>query len=207
MSLGIPENRVNNINPLNMDTRIKETLDAWLKYGTVAIVFRLGQYYFLEDGERELFDPYMVKILFFILIGFAIYYMFVKPYIPINLEHPIFQNVANDTLMFGTVLISSHVLDVIMGDGELFSMNWLKSSGAILIAFAVYQVFVHPFVPTDKLTPETKPVVDDWLKFGVFLVAARFLQGESFNQEWFLSVVFVLLGFGAYHVVTKKLIA
>jgi len=207
MSLGIPENRVNNINPSNMDTRIKETLDAWLKYGTVAVVFRLGQYYFLEDGERELFDPYMVKILFFILIGFAIYYMFVKPYIPINLEHPIFQNVANDTLMFGTVLVSSHVLDVIMGDGELFSMDWLKSSGAILIAFAAYQVFVHPFVPTDNLTPETKPVVDDWLKFGVFLVVARFLQGESFNQEWFLSVVFVLLGFGAYHVVTKKLIA
>uniref|UniRef100_A0A6C0CAT2 Uncharacterized protein n=1 Tax=viral metagenome TaxID=1070528 RepID=A0A6C0CAT2_9ZZZZ len=206
MSLGIPENIATVINPSNMDSRVKETLDAWLKYGTVALIFRLGTYYFLDDENAELFDTNSLKILLFILIGFTVYYMVIKPYIPINLEHPVLQNVASDTLMFGTVLVSSHVLDVAFGDEELFSMEWLNSSAIILVAFAVYQVLVHPFVPTDKLSPRVQPIVDDWLKFGVFLVAARFLQGRSFNQEWILSVICVLLGFAAYHLVTKKLI-
>jgi hypothetical protein len=189
-----------------MDSRVKETLDAWLKYGTVALIFRLGTYYFFDDENAELFDADSLKILLFILIGFTIYYMVIKPYIPINLEHPILQNIANDTLMFGTVLVSSHILDVMFGDEDLFSMDWLKSSAIILIAFAAYQVFVHPFVPTDQLSPRTAPIVDDMLKFGVFLVAARFLQGRSFNQEWILSIISVLVGFAVYHLVTKKLI-
>jgi len=206
MSLGNPENITTNINPTNMDVRTKETLDAWLKYGTVALIFGLGSYYFFGDEDAELFDAESLKILFFILIGFTVYYMVIKPYIPVNLQHPIFENVANDTLMFGTVLITSHILDVAMGDEDLFSTDWLKSSAIILIAFAAYQVFVHPFVPTDKLSPRVQPIVDDWLKFGVFLIVARFLQGRSFSEEWMLSVLCVLLGFTAYHLVTKKLI-
>lgn len=204
MSLG--QQMPMNISPSTMDPRFKETLDAWLKFGTAYLVYRLGMYYFVEPNG-ELFDSYSLQIIFYILIGFTIYYMFIKPYIPVTFEHPILRNVGNDTLMFGTVLLTSHLLDVIMGGADLFNRDWFVSSGIILVAFAAYQVFLHPFVPTDKLSPQLKPIADDWLQFGAFLIIARILQGRSLtDQSWIMSVLFALLGFAGYELVTKKLI-
>jgi len=206
MSLGTPQNMKDIVTPSSMDTKIKETLDAWLKYGTAYLIYRLGTYYFVDNENTELFDTASLQIILYVLVGFTIYFMVVKPYVPSRFEHPVLQNISNDTMMFGTVLVSSHVLDVLMGDGEFFNADWLKSSGIILVAFAAYQVFVHPFIPTEKLSPTVKPIADDWLKFGSFLLFARLLQGRSIDQRWVLSVLCVLVGFTGYHLVTKKLV-
>ena len=208
MSLGIPQN-ANKITRTPMSVRTKESLDAWLKYGTVFLIYRLCTYYFTEydNMNAELFDAESLQIILFILIGFTIYYMLVKPYVPLNFEHPIFQNVASDTLMFGTVLVTSHILDIYMNNGDAFNADWLKTSGIILLAFAAYEVFINPFVPLTSVSPSSKPVVEDWLKFGSFLVFARLLQGRSvLDQQWILTVLFVLLGFTGYHLVTKRLL-
>jgi hypothetical protein len=203
MSLGSP---INTPTLSNMDSRIKETLDAWLKFGTAYLVYRLGTYYFIEDESTTLFDAETLQIILYIIVGFTIYYMIVKPYIPVGFEHPVLRDIANDTLMFGTVLISSHILDVLLSGGDFMNSEWLKSSGIILVSFAAYQIFIHPFVPTEKLSPKAKPIVDDWLKFGTFLLVARLLQGREIDQNWLYSVFFVLLGFTCYHLITKKLI-
>ena len=196
------------VSPSTMNTRVKETLDSWLKYGTVYLIYKVCMYYFVEsDSDAVLFDSESLHIIFYILIGFTIYFMIVKPYIPVNLQHPILKDVANDTLMFGTVLLSSHLLDVWMGGADVFNKDWLSSSAIILVSFASYQVLVHPFIPTDNLSITARPVANEWLKFGTFMVVARVLQGRSVtDQNWALSVLFILMGFAGYSLVTKKLL-
>lgn len=206
MSLGMPVQMTASLS--SMDIRVKETLDAWLKYGTVYLIYRVLSFYFMEqNGNAELFDAESLQIILYILIGFTIYFLVVKPYIPVNLQHPILRNIANDSLMFGTVLLSSHLLDVWMGGADMFNAEWLSTSGIILVSFAAYQVFLNPFIPTDKLSVVVKPIADDWLKFGTMLVVARVLQGRSITDEnWMLSVGFILVGFAGYNLVTKQLL-
>lgn len=192
----------------SMDTKSRDVLDAWLKYGTVFLVYRLCSYYFFETGsDAKLFDAESLRLVLFILLGFTLYYLLVKPYIPVNLQHPIFKNIANDTLMFGSVLVSMHLFESFVSPSD-YSMdsNWLKNAGLILLSFAAYRVFIDPFIP--KTTSATwKPVVNDWAQFGSFLVFFRLLQGKSVvDQKWITSVLFVLLGFTGYHFVTKKLL-
>jgi len=206
MSLGQPIS--SGLSLSNMDPRFKETLDAWLKYGTAYLVYRLGMYYFVETDDVALFDSYSLHIIFYILIGFTIYYMFIKPYIPVTFEHPILRDIGNDTLMFGTVLLTSHLLDSLMGGADLFNSDWIVSSGIILVAFASYQVFIHPFIPTDRLSPQLEPVANDWLQFGTFFIVARLLQGRSLTDPtWIMSIIFILLGFAGYETITKKIIS
>lgn len=192
----------------SMSPKSREVLDAWLKYGTVFLIYRLCTYYFFETSpDAKLFDAESLRLVLFILLGFTIYYLLVKPYIPVNLQHPIFKNIANDTLMFGTVLLSMHLLESLVDPTEyVMDTHWLKTAGLILLAFAAYRVFIDPFIPK-SLSPTWKPVVNDWAEFGSFLVFFRLLQGKSIlDKKWITSVLFVLLGFTGYHFVTKKLL-
>lgn len=196
------------INLTTMDAKMKEVLDAWLKYGTVFLIYRLCTFYFLSDNKNEvLFDKDSIQLVLFILIGFTLYFLLVKPYIPVHLQHPILNNIANDSLMFGTVLVTSHLMDSWMSNGDYFNKEWLKSAGIILFAFASYRVLINPFIPIKNIGPAATPIVRDWAQFGTFLIALRLMQQKSvMDQKWILSVLFALLGFTGYHLITKKLI-
>ena len=192
-----------------MDSKMKNVLDAWLKYGTVFLIYRICTYFFFDrdNPNATFFDRESLQLAIFILIGFTVYYLVVAPYLPINIQHPILRNIANDSVMFGTVLVTSHILETYMSDGKFFNQEWLKTAGIILLSFASYRVLVQPFIPLNRLSPVTQPIVSDWAQFGTFLVAFRLLQGKSLaDQNWILSVLFALLGFAGYHLITKKLI-
>lgn len=212
MSCGMPNMNYPNENMITlntMSTKTKEVLDAWLKYGTVFLIYRLCTYFFFdrENPNAQLFDKQSLLLVLFILIGFTIYFLLIKPYIPVNFQHPIIRNIANDSLMFGTVLVTSHIMESFMNRGDFFNKEWLKTAGLILLAFASYRVLVHPFIPLNNLNPTIAPIVSDWAQFGTFLVAFRLLQGKSVvDQKWILSVLFALLGFTGYHLITKKLV-
>lgn len=212
MSLGMPNQIYPNENMLTlntMDSRLKDTLEAWLKYGTVFLVYRLCMYYFFDSDKpnAELFDKASVQVALLILVGFTIYYLLVKPYIPVTFQHPILRNIANDTLMFGTALIFTHVVETYMTDGQYFDTASLKNAGFILLAFAAYRVAIDPFIPRGKMNARTTSIVDDWAQFGTFLIVFRILEQKSLlDQRWILSVLFVLLGFTGYELVTKKLV-
>jgi hypothetical protein len=191
-----------------MDNPVRQTLDAWLKFGTVFLVYRICTYFFFDryEPDAHLFDKESLLLVFFILIGFTIYYLLVKPYIPISSQHPIIKNLENDMLMFGTVLVSSHLLEAWMDDGDYFNKEWLKTAGVILLSFATYDIIVNPFIPFDNMRPTVKPIVHDWAKYGTFLIVFRLLQGRAFDTKWILSVLFALFGFTIYQLVTKKLV-
>lgn len=187
---------------------IKNTLNSWLKYGTVFLTYRLSSYYFIDrdQSDTELFDAESLQLVLFILLGFALYYLLIEPYIPINLQHPILQNIAKDTTMFGTVLVSAHLMESYMCEESSFDNQWLKTTGMILLSFASYRIFIDQFIPRDTLSPTIRPIINDWAQFGTFLVVFRLLRGKSvFDQRWILSVLFVLLGFTGYHLITKKI--
>lgn len=81
-----------------------------------------------------------------------------------------------------------------------------KTTGMILLSFASYRIFIDQFIPRDTLSPTIRPIINDWAQFGTFLVVFRLLRGKSvFDQRWILSVLFVLLGFTGYHLITKKI--
>lgn len=191
-----------------MNDRVKNTLDAWLKFGTVFLVYRICSYYFFEhDPSAVLFDKKSVLMVLYILLGFTLYYMLVAPNVPINLQHPILRNIASDTVMFGTVLVTSHVIEAYSGSGDYFSGNWLKNSGMIILAFAIYRIVVNPFIPMENFKPSTAPIVSDWAQFGTFLVVLRLLNGGSvLDQKWIMSVLFALLGFAGYHLISKRFV-
>jgi len=192
-----------------LNTSIKNTLNSWLKFGTVFLIYRLCMYYFIDRDkcDNELFDSESLQLVLFILLGFALYFLLIQPYIPIHLQHPVLQNIANDTLMFGTVLVSSHLMESYACDESYFDNEWLKTAGLILLAFATYRVFVDQFIPFDTMNPTVRPIVHDWAQFGTFLVVFRLLRGKSvLDQKWILSVLFVLLGFTGYHLITKRLL-
>tara|TARA_B100000902_G_C27289271_1_gene906240 strand:- start:1007 stop:1555 length:549 start_codon:yes stop_codon:yes gene_type:complete len=52
-----------------------------------------------------------------------------------------------------------------------------------------------------------RDLVVDWVKFSTMFVVSRLLAGGDLgDQEWMMGCLYTLLGFTAYHMVTKKLI-
>lgn len=193
----------------NLTPRVRNTLDAWLKFGTVFLVYRICTYFFFdrENPNAKFFESDSVKLVLYILLGFTLYYMVIKPYIPVNMQHPVIRNLTNDMLMFGTVLVTSHVLETAMDHGQYFNKQWLKTAGIILLSFAAYDIIINPFIPYEKMKPRAALLVHDLTKYGLFLVFFRLLQGKSIlDQKWMFSVLFVLLGFTAYQTITKRII-
>jgi len=191
-----------------MDPRLRDTLEAFLKYGTVFLIFRLCSFYLMDKSSSDttFVDKQTAKLVGFIMFGFAIYFMLVHPYIHPQFAHPIIQNVYDDTLMFGTVIIVTHLAESYMSGDKMFDMDWMRNAAYILLAFAAYRVFVNPFIPFEKMSPAVSPLVSDWAQFGTFMIAFRLLSGKSFDQNYLLAILFVLLGFTGYRLITNKLI-
>ena len=52
-----------------------------------------------------------------------------------------------------------------------------------------------------------RDLVVDWVKFSTMFVVSRLLAGGDLgDQEWMMGCLYTLLGFTAYHMVTKKLV-
>ena len=186
------------------NSALKNTIEAWLKFGTVFLTYRFFVYYLDNNGtDKKFFDKQYVLMVFYLLLGFAIYYMLIDPVAPKPNIVPILNNVIEDTMLFGTVLVSSHVIESYMGgSNKYFNGNWLKNSALVLAAFAAYRIFIEPMVPRHKQSD----LVNDWLQFGVFLVTYRVLSVGSIDQKFIYSVLLSLLGFGIYDAGVKKLI-
>jgi len=190
----------------NKKTSFNETLDALLKYGTIFVIYRICSYLFF-DNRKNLFDSTNIKFVIYLLIGFTIYYMIIKPIIPVNMEHPIIKNITNDTLMFGTVLISSRLIESYLSNGNYFDTKWLKTFGCILIALASYRIVIDPFIPTENISTYVRPISDDILQYGTAMIIFHFLYYQKIpDEKHILSMLFVLTGYTGYHIITKQII-
>lgn len=108
--------------------------------------------------------------------------------------------IRNDWLKVGTMLVVSHLLS----GGDIQDRDWMMSSLYTLLGFTTYHLVTAKL--DTSATGEYKPIADDWMKIGTMLVVSRVLAEKQLNQEWMKSSLFTLLGFTAYHIVTKQII-
>lgn len=193
-----------------IDPRLRNTLEVWLKFGTVFLVYRIGTYLIFDFGrnDRRLFDIKTVQLVVFILIGFTLYYLLVKPYVPVpGFEHIMMRNIMNDVLMFGTVILVTHFLESYMDNTPYFTERWIKNSSMVLLAFIIYDVLINPLIPKDNMPLKNIPMIDDISKYGFFLIILRILEGKNLlDVRWIVSVIVICSGFVIYYKGTKKLI-
>lgn len=192
-----------------VDPRLHESLVAWIKFGTVFIVYRIGSYLLFDAGrtDKPLFDMEMIRLVVFVLIGFTLYYLLVKPYVPFPEHDLILRNTINDTLMFSTVLIVTQFLESYMNNTPFLTEQWVKNSSLILLSFIIYNVFVSPFIPRKNIPLKDLPMVNNLAKYGFFMIILRILEGKSLlDVKWIASVVLVLIGFLAYFYGTQKIV-
>lgn len=113
-----------------------------------------------------------------------------------------FQDIMNDLLKVGTMLVVSRVLS----GGSLQDPAWQRSSLFTLLGFTAYHILTKNFIDTERFG-EYKSIADDWLKVGTMMVVSRLLSGGSLtDRAWQMSSLFTLLGFTAYNLLTKNFI-
>ena len=182
---------------------VKDTLKTFVKFGTVFLVYRLCNYFIIENRSSPFLDYETVELAVLVFIGFTVYFNLVRPNVKPNIKNDIIKNIFNDTLMFGTVLLTQHSLDCYMNKGQCFNENWTKNAAMVITAFAAYRVSLDLCV-----TKEDSPKGDftrDLAQYGSFLVFYRILQGCNFNEQWLSSLLFVLLGFSVYNTGVSRL--
>ncbi len=199
---------------------VKDMLDNWMKWGTMFLVSRVLTYSFI-DRSQDLFNKSWFFDSLFTLLGFSLYFIFVRHMVPKVSDSPLMHEIIDDWAKFGTMLVGSHVITTTYFGGELFNMTWVMQSLFILIGFTVYRglkgvtggmvgtqsgLIVEKFVPERSLK-DVAPVVEDSLMFGTMLVTVQLLNGGSlYDKNWLLTSLFMLAGFASYNVFTKNLI-
>jgi hypothetical protein len=192
-----------------MDNTMKDVLDTWLKFGTVFLIYQLGVHYFIDKNNREIFDARSMQLGLFVLIGFTLYFLLVKPFLSDLFAHPILKNITNDVLFYGSGLVVSNLLISTVDKKPIFEKEWATGSLYILFGFIVYRILTFRFVP-QNLDDNIKLATNDVVQFGTMLVIVRLFQTRSLegltDTNWLLSLLFALSGFVAYDVVIRRLI-
>lgn len=114
---------------------------------------------------------------------------------------PHMDDILADWAKVGTMLVVSHL----MAGGDISDPNWQRGSLFTLLGFTAYHIATRNFIDTENFG-QYKPIADDWLKVGTMLLVSRLLSGQSLDENWMRSSLFTLLGFTAYHLVTKHLV-
>jgi len=112
------------------------------------------------------------------------------------------QDIMNDWAKIGTMLIVSHLIS----GGDVMDQNWQKASLFTLLGFTAYHLITRDMVDTGKFAGY-KPIADDWVQVGTMMIVSRLLAGgDVTDQAWMKGSLFTLVGFSAYHLVTKNFI-
>lgn len=191
---------------LKNNENVKETLELFLKFGTVFLVYRITNYVFIEDKNKKLWDKETIEVVLLLFLGFALYINLIKDNVDVKTKYQVVNNIINDTLLFGTALITQHTAEYAYGGGSgpIFNKDWSKNAAMVLASFALYRVSIDLFVTKEKTVKGD--LTRDLAQFGSFLVFYRILQGGNFNESWVMSVMTVLLGFTVYHGGVRRII-
>jgi hypothetical protein len=204
------EKEIENMMELEIENSIfKNVMNAWLKFGTAMLIYRLGTYCMVDKCQGPLFDKNQVLAALFILLGFTLYFLLIDPFLPKESKHPILLDLMDDMLMFGTVMVAARGFEtLIFKGGNFYDNNWGSSLVYVLIGFAIYRVIVYPFIPDKAISHQIRPITEDWLQFGVAyaVITALGCGASGFNLQWVAKLVALLLGFTGYHLITKHLV-
>lgn len=194
------------------DKILAQNIEAWVKYGSAMFIYHCLTHLFFQGPGTNFLTVEGVKLFFFVLLGFTLYFTFVKPNLPMKCSEPLLADLFDDLMKFGTVLIGARTLQsisstIVGGDGVFFDGCWARNSVFVLTGFAIYRIFINPYAPTHHLKTDAKNMLDDWLQFTTMLVAVRVLDGETIlDKTWLSSLLFIMIGFASYHFGIKKIV-
>ena len=160
-----------------------------VKNGTMLVSARLLAGSRLSDSMWEM-------SILYILIGFIVFHIVVKRVIPSNLFHNrTMKRAVRNVTKYATMFIVAKILT-----GEKMDMNWIKSTGFILVGYLFYDIVTNKLVPTEGIAShQIKSVVDTTTQMITVAVISRLLERKSFKDPaWLKSVLFVILGFAVY---------
>lgn len=185
-------------------SNMRDTFNEWLKWGTMFLVARVLVYYVVghRAGENLFTGSWALNVIF-TLLGFALYFMFVRQVLPNKFSGETASDIFDDWVKFGTMLFTVHILTVVCFGGGMFNYDWIINTLFILGGFTAYRIGTKYLEP-QGLGEIAQPVVDDVFLFGTMLLVVQLLQQKSLvDMPWLLSSIYMLVGFSVYQIFTR----
>ena len=142
-----------------------------------------------------------IKITILTLVGFCIYNLVVANLINTdNIKNKNVKLAINDSLKFGTMLISVRLL---LGE-SLADIEWIKESLCVLIGLMAYDFGTIQLINTNKLmedniiSKQSKLAIDDTIKFSTMFFVSTWLSSKNFNKHWLFETTGFIVGIVAY---------
>jgi len=175
---------------------------TWAKVGTMLIVSHVLTTYIQNNGQG-LFNQSWIQASLFTLVGFNVYEVIVSKLIKIDVEGEELQNVIDDTLKVGTMLIVSTALKGVMAGTNEFTDKWVKSTLYTLVGFAGYRLVTQKLV--SDVDESISGAINTQVQFVTMFVISRLLSGEAFDNNFINSSLYTLIGFASYDLVVSRM--
>ena len=111
-------------------------------------------------------------------------------------------DIYNDWVKFGIMFVVSQLL---IGK-SLSDPDWRNTTIFLLLGLAGYHIITKNLINTENFA-EYKLVADDLFKFGTMFIIARFISGQSLlDKQWQMSILYIMIGFIIYNILTSQFI-
>lgn len=108
-----------------------------------------------------------------------------------------------DVVKNGTMLISSRLL----AGGKLGDNIWEMSTVYVLVGFIVFHLVVKKIIPSHLIHQKSlQRAFKSIMRIGTMFVVSRLLSGGEFNLKWGKQVIFILVGYAFYEIVTTRIV-
>lgn len=108
-----------------------------------------------------------------------------------------------DLIKFGTIFVSQKAISsYIEGRTIIFDQRWAMTSGLTIAGYSAFNM-IEGMVP--KIGTQ-QPLFNDLIKVSMGALAANYFVDGTVNKSHLLSLVSLLSGFVAFHLVTKQFV-
>lgn len=208
-------------------------INDWTMFGTVFLVlygmqsaFQVQSGAMGQIGQIFASNPNLVQItvpgegiknaatrIVFILLGFAIYDILIRKFLPNTNPNAMIREVSNDFLKIGTMLVTLKLTSdkfIDNHDSMANSKEWMTDIAYQLVGFASGSVIAQMTLDKSEMVMSKNYVWMRYsLKFAVYWVVYALIKERSFNAinaTVLQNALFTAVGFALYFLVIKDLV-
>lgn len=183
---------------------VANSLNTAIQFGTMFTVSRLIQSVATGLNGKQFLDQKWLNNVMTTIVGFAVYFMFVKDMVPMMGTSETLVNMQEDLVANMTMMGFTHVVNSIQNGTSLSNFTNMKSNLNVLVGLAGFHLVTRNFMP--RVEGPSQAIVKDWVRVGTMLLISNGLSGGKFDENWLMTSFSVLLGFTAYRVFTQNLL-
>jgi len=186
----------------------KETIDlaksTTIKLGTMLLVSHILEVYIHRNGNGIL-NKEWIKVSLFTIIGFIVYDFFIYPFFYIELNNEDFELAINRAINIITFLSVEKLLSGLFNHKKLnINKKDIINMIYIIIGFTTYDLVTKHFIP--KISDKYQIAIDTLVQFITMFTVTRLLLRKPFDEEFFRSTIYVLIGFLTYDLYIDNLL-